>query len=455
MKNLVTDRKGQVLPLILIISVVLMILVPATVLWVQTEARQTVKEHRSTVAFNLAEAGIDRGMWKLKSSTATWDAAYGGIPIPGYNFDRTYSDVPGGYYRIKFSTSAGPGRVAIIAEGKDASTEEIRSIRAVYRNQCIPGAMIAGGVLTWANAFSAQWGPIMAQNNINITDANAAKDYFPRKFSRQVVKSNSGGYARDLNGLDPPNTDNVEWWSDYDVPDLPIPDFTALRSSAAASGTLNVYGCKKTGASWDKRSTCSSSGGGGGKHSRHFGNPWRHPKHLDQCVWYWDNDVELIGSTGNDGCGIYGTIIVRGNLTLNVGDNYAYTGPVPSAAWQEYAKITKTTGDTSAKNQYPADDGFQKNRSTFRFGNETWSGGPAYYNTDVGIRGFVYVGGNLDIKGPLDINGAVWVVGNVMKATGSERCVIFFDDTLQLPSLNVVLVRESWKEIQPSPVAWQ
>lgn len=449
-----SSNKGQVLPLVLIISVVLMILVPAMVFWIQTESRQTVKEHRSTIAFNLAEAGIDRGMWKLKSSTSTWDNVSKGIALSGYNFDRTYNDVPGGYYRIRFSTGPGTGRVSIIAEGKDVSTKEVRSIRAVYRNQCIPGAIIAGGVLTWANAFSAHWGPVMAQNNINITDANAAKDYFPRKYSRQVVSCGQSGYARDKNGLDPPNTDNTEWWSDYDVPDLPIPDFTALRSSAAATGTLNVYGCKKTGASWDARWSCSGTGGTGKDHSKHFGNPWRHPKHLDRDVWYWDNDVEIIGSTSDDGCGIYGTVIVRGNLTLNSGDNYAFTGPVPENAWQEYAKITKTTGDTKTKNEYPADDGYQKNRTTFQFGGETWSGGPAYYNTDVGIRGFVYVGGNLDIKGPMDINGAVWVVGNVTKAVGSERCIIFFDDTLQLPSLNVVLVRESWKEILPTNTTW-
>jgi hypothetical protein len=289
----------------------------------------------------------------------------------------------------------------------------------------------------------------MAHNNINITDANAAQDYFPRKFSKQVVTCNSKGYARDQNGLTPPNTDGVEWWSDYTVPDLPILDFVALRSSAAATGTLNVYGCKKTGATWDGRSSCTGS-----NHTKHFGNPWRHPDHLKKYVWYWDNDVEWIGGTGANGSGINGTVIVRGNLTLNVGDNYSYTGPVPADAWMEYAKITKTAGDTSAQNEYPADDGFQKNRSTFNFGNETWSGGPADYNTDIGIRGFVYVGGDLDIKGPLDINGAVWVVGDVLKAVGSERCVVFFDETLDVPSLNVVLVRQSWDEILPSDTTW-
>lgn len=442
-------QSGQVLAIVLLTLSVLLIMIPALTFWMQNEARSTVKEQRSTIAFNLAEAGIDRGMWKLKSSTSTWESAAKGTLITGYNNDVSYKDIDGGAYRIRFSSGPGPGRITITAEGRDTSTKEVRAIQAVYRNQSIPGAIISGGVVTWANAFSAHWGPIMAHNNINITDANAAQEYFPRKFSTQVVTCNSNGYARDKNGLNPPNTDGIEWWSDYPVPDLPILDFTTLRDSAAATGTLNVYGCKKTGASWDKRSSCTGS-----SHTKHFGNVWYHPSARKKYVWYWDGDVEIIGGTGDDGCGIYGTVICRGNLTLNSGDNYYFTGPVPEGAWQEYAKITKTTGDTKAVNEYPADNGYRKNRATFQFGNETWSGGPAYYNTDVGIRGFVYCGGNLDIKGPMDINGAVWVNGNISKAVGSERCVVFFDDTLDLPTLNVVLVRQSWQEIKPGSTPW-
>lgn len=444
--------RGQTLPLVLVLLTVLLVGVPAVVVLMQADTNQTVQQQRSTVAFNLAEAGIDRGMWKLKSSTGTWDKAMKGTPIAGYHNDVVYTDVAGGSYRINFSMGPGASRVSITAEGQDASTHAKRAIRVVYRNQCIPGAIISGGVVTWANAFSAHWGPVMAHDNINITDANAANEYFPRKFSRQVVTS-VPARPRDTNGLTPPNTDNEEWWSDYDVPDLPVPDFTSLRSSAAASGTLNVYGCKKTGASWDGRSSCPT-----GTHTKHFGNPARHPLRNNNYVWYWDGDVELIGSTGADGCAIYGTVICRGNLTLNTGDNLSFTGPVPEGAWQEYTKIRYTAGkitrDTKALNEYPADNGLQTSRSTFNFGGETWSNGPTAGNTDVGIRGFVYCGGNLDIKGPLDIDGAVWVVGNIGKAVGSERCVVFFDDTLALPTLNVVLVRQSWDEILPANEIW-
>lgn len=452
MKNILGRRaRGQTLVMVLLILSVTAIMIPAIVFWLRSEAKWSVKESRNTVAFNLADGAVERGMWKLKSSTSTWDAAAKGTLIAGYNNDLTYSDMPGGYYRIKFSSGPSAGRVTVIGEGKDTSSNEIRAVQVVFQNSSVPGAVIARGVITWANAFSAHWGPIMSQNNINITDANAAQDYFPRKLSKQVVTCNSKGYARDTNGLDPPNTDGVEWWSGYNVPDLPVLDFEAMKSSAIATNTYNIYGCKKTGASWDGRSSCSINVT---PHAQHFGNPWYHPLARKNYTWYWDSDVTLAGSTGDDGCGIWGTVICRGNLTLATGDNYSYTGHVPPEAWMEYGKITKSGGDTSTKNQYPADDGYQKSRSTFGFGSETWTGGPIAGNTDIGIRGFIYCGGNLDIEGPLDINGAVWVEGTVSKAVGSERCVIFFDDTLNVPSLNVVLVRKSWAEILPSSQAW-
>ena len=150
-------------------------------------------------------------------------------------------------------------------------------------------------------------------------------------------------------------------------------------------------------------------------------------------------------------------MIVRGNLTNYAGDNYTYTGSVPSTAWEEYSKISKTANDTSAINEYPADNGYQKNRSTFKFGSETWTGGkspPPAGNTDIGIRGLLYVGGNFDIQGPADVHGAVWVVGNISKAVGSERTLVFFDDSLDLPMLNVILERQSWDETIPTSTPW-
>lgn len=524
-KKMIKNQKGQMLVAILLASMVLAIMIPVVIMWLNREAVWTVKEQKSTVAYNLAEAGIQRGVWKLKSSTAAWTQASKGEVIPGYNFDISYEDISGGKYRIKFSSGPDSKSVTILSEGQSYSPQETRAIRAVYKNQTIPGAMITKGIITWANAFSAHWGPIMAHNNITITDANAAKDYFPRKFSRQVVSCNQAGYPRDQNGLLPPNTDSSgadEWYSDYPVPDLPELNWDALRSSAAVNmatyceydgedssywyyrwkqgyplgspppanwissatiNTLNVHACSSmnsyTGPKWWIRyrkrkttgviseaatlSTCNLTPGQNHDGLRHFQNPWRHPLALMNRVWYWDPGavVTFTGSTGENGCGIYGNVIVRGDLKNYCGDNYKFTGDVPSEAWMEYKKIhqsgANSTWDTAAVNQYPADDGFRKNRATFKFGEETWTAGqnpPTAENTDVGLRGFLYVGGNYDIQSAMDIYGAVWVEGNVSRATGAEMTIIFFNENLDLPSLNVVLVRKSWDEVIPSTIPW-
>ena len=47
--------------------------------------------------------------------------------------------------------------------------------------------------------------------------------------------------------------------------------------------------------------------------------------------------------------------------------------------------------------------------------------------------------------------GAVWVVGNWISLSDN---IIFFNDQLNVPTLNVVLVRQSWQEIAPNSAAW-
>ncbi len=526
------NKKGQVLPIVIAIALFIIVMVPVIVDWVRHQTRIAKKQEGRSIATNLAEAGINRGVWKLKSSTATWSLAVNGKPIAGYNFDVNYDDISGGIYRIKFSTTSEKNCVEILAEGKDLTTGEVRAIKAVYKNMTIPGSIISKGHIYLGNAFECHWGPVIAHGDIKITDAVIAKKYYPRKFARGVVSS-VPSYPRDTNGLNPPNTDNLEWWSDYPVPDLPILDFNALRSSAAVAcsvylvyssqdsnywyncywklgeptsppsnwvgtgikdkngnpmissatiNTLNFYACSemqsyKGPKYWmrydiiskstkkvqqeTRLSRCNLTPGQNHDGKPHLQNPWRHPAKLAGRVWYYDGDLIMTGSTGANGCGIIGQLIVRGNFTNYTGDNLAYTGnpetgltleqcKVPTEAYLEYQKI-----DNTSINQYPADDGYKRVRKYFRFGQETWSDGPYTANTDVGLAGFLYVGGNYDMEGPMDIYGAVWVVGNVSRGTGvSEFSILYFDENLNLPSLNVVLVRKSWQTVPPTNIPW-
>lgn len=454
-------NSGQVLMGVLAILIFLMIAIPQLVGWIQNESRWTVKEQKTTMAFNLAESGIERGVWKLKSTTATWVTAYAGTPITGYQFDTTYRDVAGGTYRIRFTTGPAANQVTVLAEGRDNASQEVRALQAVYQNQALPGAMMTGGLMTYHGAFEVHWGPVLAHNNIVIS-GNAATEYFPRKLSSQVVIG-TAGQPRDTNGINPPNTDNVEWWSDYDLPDMPVLDFATLRSSAAANGTLNYYttsGASGSGkcVGWAGHGRCQTGSNSWATHANkpHFFDCNHHPLSKQNLIWYWDGDLILTGdmSSGDHRLGLYGTLIVRGNLTIDSGDGYAFTGRVPANAWREYKRIKTSNWDTNASNEYPADNGYQANRLTFNHGSETWTGGPPAANTDVGLRGLVYVGGDLTINSVADVSGVVWVVGNVTSNATGERALIFYDDSIQVPTLNVVLIRQSWKEVAPSSVSW-
>lgn len=467
------NRNGFILPAVILVFVLLMLIVPVMVKWVQNDTKLSVKDQKASIAFNLAEAALDRGYWKVKSSTATCDASINGVLIPGYHFDATYTDVPGGSYRINISSIASR-TIMITGEGRDNSTKEVRAVSAVYKNQVIYTPLLSSGNLGFKKGLVVFWGAIMSQGDITL-DPVLADHYFPRKYSKGVVIG-AGSDPRDTNGLNPPNTDGAEWWSDYEyVPELPIPNFEVLRASAAATHTLNVYGCASgssytdpnTGntvsgnAPWDARNKCLPTGA---DHSTHFGNTWNHPKSAQNqpntdYVWYYDGDLRIIGDSTN-GCGIRGTLIVRGNLTIDSPGQYNYTGSVPANAWMEHARIDKTHYDTAATKEYPADIGLSSSSLTFRFGTDTWSDPwGTNWKTTVGMRGFTYVGGDLSLPNTnsfMNFNGAVWVEGDVISSGGSANayCGIFYNDNLQLPTMNVILVRQSWQEIKPSAQAW-
>ncbi|HMU95714.1 MAG TPA: hypothetical protein PKB12_01330 [Elusimicrobiota bacterium] len=458
-------ESGQVLIGAFVVVAVLLIFVPLMVQWGKNESKWSTRDQMTMVAFNGADGAIDRGVWKLKSSTSTWAQASTGAVIAGYDFDTTYTDLPGINYRIRFSSGPSAQQVTVVAEAKDVNTGQVRAIRASFQNMAFPGGVFTGGSIGYSDDFAAHWGPVMAHGNINIS-GTAAGEYFPRKFSKQVVQKTGGvGNNRDTNGLNPPNTDNLEWWSDYPCPDLPVLDFTTMRASASVNSTLNYRTNDNTSGSgkcvgWTvgSHNNCRSGGATAASHYSatvcHFHDSNHHPRSKDNLIWYWDSNYDVLltgkGTLTGHSNGIKGTMIVRGNLTIADEDNLVSTVAIPSGAWREYAAI-----DTAAANQYPGDTGFQSQAATFGLGTQTWTGGPASgAYSDVGILGFLYVGGNLSITAPYDHAGSIWVVGNVT-TTSSERTYVFYLGNLpNVPVLNVVLVRQSWDEVRPSTATW-
>jgi len=103
------SRKGIILPVVVIAFVFLAITVPFLIKLVIADTRASVSVHKKSIAFNLAEAAVERGYWKVKSSTSIFKSVMDGYTLAGYNFDSTYSDISGGYYRIKISS--GPQQI--------------------------------------------------------------------------------------------------------------------------------------------------------------------------------------------------------------------------------------------------------------------------------------------------------------------------------------------------------
>jgi hypothetical protein len=63
----------------------------------------------------LAESALDRGYQELILSTTNWATVTAGTPVPGFNFDTTYTSPEGGEYRIRFSSGVGGHWITAVA----------------------------------------------------------------------------------------------------------------------------------------------------------------------------------------------------------------------------------------------------------------------------------------------------------------------------------------------------
>ncbi len=229
-------NKGFLLVGVMFAFLFMIIIVPVMVKWLQDDMKISVKDQKSGMAFALAEAAVDRGYWKVKGSTSTFAAVQAGSTMPGYRFDSAYTDITGGVYRVSVTSGPGVDQVTVVGEGRDSQNRETRAVEAIFTNTTVPGAILARGALNIDDSSVVHWGPVMSMANITVA-GDARYTGYPRKLSRQAVLPSA---LFDSTGdTNPPNTDSLEWWSNYNVPELPIFDFETMRASAAATSTLN------------------------------------------------------------------------------------------------------------------------------------------------------------------------------------------------------------------------
>lgn len=408
------NEKGQVIIIILGAMILFLIFIPALVYYVQQEAKWTEKQRMTSAAFHLAEAGIDRGYWKLKEKSEYWDQLSQGKPISNYNFDLAYEDVPStgsplGKYTIQITTHPTNKKWRIIrAIGLDASTREKRAIELILERQGADSSLYSENTISLSGNAVVHWGPMRSEQNITAT-----ADYFPRKISKQQV------VGRPLN----PNPDpDEEYWHYY----TGTLGSTGINDSSYTARAFEQPYCTHVNTDTYNYYTHEAT-------QRLQGMECNH-----QRVWYYTSNLSIRGGTY-----IYGTLIVRGNLDFTgTSSAGSYTITPPQQAWEEYKKI-----DTVAANEYYADAGGgppSTISSSFQFGA---TGNPDKKDAtkdNVTIRGFVYVGGNLSVNGNVIIHGAIIVKGTV---SGSGNLTIFYDDNLGVEMTDAPIVRKSWKEV--------
>ena len=422
-------RNGQMaITLVLSILLFLMLMFPVMNLFVQNEGKWSVKEKKSTTAFHLAEAGVDRARWKLLESDDMWVITGTGT-IAGYNFDQVYSAEGGGTYAIRISSDPVDSEKRIVdAVGRDKTGSQLRKIRAIFVNDSNAdfATRAANMVANTGGNDHIEWGPVISGNSIDATART-----FPRFYSAGHVTPQDGGSTA-------ASTDNIYWWSYYAIPPFPSINFSAYRSSAVASGNA-PNGCgKTTGAKYFMDAALLGAG-----NSAEFKG----------CVdtsgktYYVDSGIDTVFKSGGSGGNfIRGTVIMQGNFSIsgNGGASGAYAARLPPQAWKEYGNnwahyLTFDSVGSGAPATYAA-----AVAGNYVATNKT------YPLTNVLIHGFAYTGGNQGLVGGGNCNLNGVLLSNRDATMGTSTMAIYYDDNvaddIMIQGVNIRL--SSWYEVK-------
>lgn len=465
--------RGQMaIMLVLVTLLFLLIMIPVIEMFVRNESIWTVKERKNTIAFHLAEAGIDRAYWKLIEKEEYFQTITEGGTLAGYADDVEYTDIEGGTYKVNMTVGDTNLKVQVIATGKDATSREYRAIKAVFSKSAVDAALQAPSIAGAGNA-NIHWGPVMSLSAMNL--AGGANELYPRKYARGAITA-SGIYPdRDTDPNQPnkgPYTNDIktEWWSYNEppgVPDILTPDTSHYASLAQAQG---YYYAANESINNLKDTVCTVG--------------------TDPKVRFFAGDATFGGSKYF--CGI---LIVMGQLTFNSGGahpqgsisvmppsdahlEYQLNVPVHNGAqkagsmdaWTYEAEGDHDAGlcgggphgNTSAKHEYPGDFGGDNDKVcyNFRCGSDVNCDGDCNDGVDEGelggfasgkqlsFKGYVYAASGFTGGAQTRIHGAVAVAnGAAFNGGGMD---IFYDNTLNIRFLNNTIRRVSWHEVSPT-----
>lgn len=456
-------RRGQVLVGVLITMLVLVIMVPALVFYVQSEVKQTMKQKRSTAAFYAASSGIDRALFKVKSSSTVFDDCLQGNMPAGYNGEIVYTDVTNGAYVIGISSTAVQKEIRVEARGRDGTATEHRTIVVLWKKDSVAAAVYAPSI-TAAGSAKIYWGPLMSLNSIVVQ--GSSNELYPRKLARGAITATGGGYpSRDTSSA-AQNTDGLEWWSFNEPPG--VPDILPVD--------LDYY---KTAAKAEVG--CPAGGNPSGSCYYTSDQNWDNHKSTFNRTYYFEGDAKFTGSKH-----FRGVMIIMDEFDMQgsgeSGATYGqYTVSVPTTAYLEYQKNAPNGGDANCSgsaacasacggggngasddsnyndnddaerddcccHQYPGDMGTAVTEQ-YTFGTGcTGHGNAGGASTEkIAFKGFIYVRGNSKISGSTSIHGALLSTSGSF--TGSGSFSMFYDDTLEIRTTGINITQTFWAEI--------
>lgn len=404
---------------------ILAVMVPAMVMWVQRETVFASKQSMNTTAFHMAEAGAEKAYLYISQSTITWTAIQAGTAQTDYKFDKKYTDIEGGSYTISITSGPSTQQATIVSVGRDRYGRETRALRIVYTNSILGDtAIYAGQGVRIAGGTNVHWGAVMSPQTIDATSRS-----FPQFWSSSQIT----GKDTDAN---PPNCDSPACcqWHSFEK-NLPVPpdlDFDFYRSSAAAT----------TG--------CPDHAGARGKTLAGAANPGS--CYYDGDVTDWDDTttgktIFIEGDLTVKSPGMFhtGTMIIKGNVNLpnGVWGKGTASMTMPTKAWKQYCNSWAT---------YVAYNNDSTEPAAFPGLNSAYTATVTPISSSkLAVNGFIYVGGNFNNGGGgggnSDIYGVLYAIGT---STLSAASTIDFyyngSATSQIVTTNVSLTRSSWQD---------
>jgi len=427
LKKIKLNSKGFTLAGAVLLLALLLVVIPAIILLNQQESKQTVAETKKTASFHLAEAGQDRGVWKLRESAQMWTDASSSVTISGYANDVTYGDVSGGSYKICFTAGPASNQVTVTSKGKANGSDEVRAIKAVYsKGSAVLSAISVRGEMQYKPNLIVEWGPIVSYGAITMEP----NQRYPRKYCTSGIKGRDETNNSN-NGALPSND-----WANYDYAayqDLGAPPEIPLSSYITKAKNSCVPLLRKSGGS-----TAAAPFTGNGCNSGYYsedvkiqkpgGGSTAYVLTCSTCVIYIDGGN--IASFPNDAWLDIEALLTTKDADFNArSTNYVAT--IPNAAQDEY-QYNKTSPT-----------------ATSYWTGKGWTNNGTYTIPSCGMHGFLYVGGNMsNAGGGSTMCGVLYVAGNIQVNT----MTVYYDKTV---AQNITvgssdITRSSWDDIATS-----